>query len=97
MGALGPPLHEARRTGVRYGYRPLAYAKALPRVLGGFPMADTVRSVEYYYVTIPDTPGEVSEVLSAFKEGGVNLLAFLEFPLGGGQSRIDLVPEDPRH
>jgi hypothetical protein len=25
----------------------------------------------------------------------VNLLAFLGFPLGGGQSQIDLVPEDP--
>ena len=45
-------------------------------------MADTVRSVEYYYVTIPDTPGEGQRILSAFKESGVNLLAFLGFPLG---------------
>jgi hypothetical protein len=58
-------------------------------------MADTVRSVDYYYVTIPDTPGEGQRVLSAFKESGVNLLAFLGFPLGGGQSQLDLVPEDP--
>ena len=58
-------------------------------------MADTVRSVEYYYVTIPDTPGEGQRILSALKESGVNLLAFLGFPLGGGQSQIDLVPEDP--
>ena len=58
-------------------------------------MADTVRSVEYYYVTIPDTPGEGQRILSAFKERGVNLLAFLGFPLGGGQSQIDLGPEDP--
>jgi hypothetical protein len=59
-------------------------------------MADSVRGVEYYYVTIPDAPGEGQRVLSALKESGVNLLAFLGFPLGGGQSQIDLVPEDPQ-
>jgi hypothetical protein len=57
-------------------------------------MADTVRSVDYYYVTVPDTPGEGQRVLSALKDSGVNLLAFLGFPVGGGQSQIDLVPED---
>jgi hypothetical protein len=59
-------------------------------------MADTVRGVEYYYLTIPDAPGEGQRVLSALKESGVNLLAFLGFPLAGGQSQIDLVPEDPQ-
>jgi hypothetical protein len=59
-------------------------------------MADSVRGVDYYYVTIPDAPGEGQRVLSALKESGVNLLAFLGFPLGGGQSQIDLVPEDPQ-
>jgi hypothetical protein len=58
-------------------------------------MADTVRSIEYFYVTVPDTPGEGQRILSALKESGVNLLAFLGFPLSGGQSQIDLVPEDP--
>jgi hypothetical protein len=58
-------------------------------------MADTVRRVEYYYVTVSDTPGEGQRILSALRESGVNLLAFLGFPLGGGQSQIDLVPEDP--
>jgi hypothetical protein len=58
-------------------------------------VADTVRRVEYYYVTVPDTPGEGQRILSALKESGVNLLAFLGFPLGGGQSQLDLVPEDP--
>jgi hypothetical protein len=58
-------------------------------------MAETVRGVEYYYVTLPDEPGEGQRVLSALKDSGVNLLAFLAFPLGGGQSQIDLVPEDP--
>jgi hypothetical protein len=58
-------------------------------------MADTVRRVEYYYVTVPDAPGEVQRILSALEEDGVNLLAFLGFPAGGGESQIDLVPEDP--
>jgi len=58
-------------------------------------MADTVQRVEYYYVTVPDTPGEGQRLLSALKDSGVNLLAFLGFPLGGGQSQLDLVPEDP--
>jgi hypothetical protein len=59
-------------------------------------MADTVRGVEYYYVTIPDAPGAVQRILAALKDNEVNLLAFLGFPLGGGQSQIDLVPEDPQ-
>jgi hypothetical protein len=58
-------------------------------------LADTVRGIDYYYVTVPDAPGEGQRILSALKDGGVNLLAFLGFPLGGGQSQIDLVPEDP--
>jgi len=58
-------------------------------------MADMVRGVEYYYVTVRDAPGEGQRILSALRESGVNLLAYLGFPLGGGQSQIDLVPEDP--
>jgi hypothetical protein len=58
-------------------------------------MADTVRGVEYYYAIVSDEPGEGQRVLSAIKERGVNLVAYLGFPLGGGQSQIDLVPEDP--
>lgn len=58
-------------------------------------MADTVRRVEYYYVTVPDAPGEGNRVLSVLKEGGVNLLAYLGFPVGGGRSQVDLVPDDP--
>ena len=57
-------------------------------------MADTVRGVEYHYATVPDAPGEVQRILSALEDNGVNLLAFLGFPTGGGQSQIDLVPED---
>jgi hypothetical protein len=59
-------------------------------------MADTVRGVEYYYATVPDAPGEGQRILSVMKDSGVNLLALLGFPLGGGQSQVDLVPEDPQ-
>jgi hypothetical protein len=59
-------------------------------------MADSIRGVEYYYVTVPDEPGEGQRILSALQEGGVNLLAYLGFPAGGGQSQLDLVPEEPR-
>jgi hypothetical protein len=58
-------------------------------------MADSMRGVEYYYVTVPDAPGEGQRILSALQESGVNLLAYLGFPVGGGRSQIDLVPEDP--
>jgi hypothetical protein len=58
-------------------------------------MADTVRDVEYYYVTVSDEPGAGQRILSALKDAGVNLLAFHGFPLGDGRSQIDLVPEDP--
>ena len=58
-------------------------------------MADIVRGVEYYYVTVPDAPGEVERILSVLRDNGVNLTAFHGFPLGGGRSQIDLVPDDP--
>jgi hypothetical protein len=57
-------------------------------------MADTVQRVEYHYATVPDTPGEGLRILSALREGGVDLLAFLAFPTGEGQSQIDLVAAD---
>jgi hypothetical protein len=58
-------------------------------------MADTVRGIEYYYVTVPDAAGEGQRIVSALKDSGLNLLAYLGFPLGGGHSQIDLVAEDP--
>jgi hypothetical protein len=58
-------------------------------------MADTVRRVEYHYVTVPDSPGEGRRILSMLEESGVDLLAFLGFPVGSGQSQLDLVPDDP--
>lgn len=59
-------------------------------------MADTVRRVEYYYVAVPDRPGEGLRVLSALKDTGVLLLAYHAFPTGGGQAQVNLIPEDSR-
>ena len=58
-------------------------------------MADTVRRVEYHYVTVADSPGEGDQILSALKADGVDLIAFLGFPAGSGQIQLDLVPADP--
>jgi hypothetical protein len=57
-------------------------------------MADSVRSVDYHYATVQDSPGAAEGVLSAVREQGVNLVAFLGFPLGNGRAQLDLVPED---
>jgi hypothetical protein len=57
-------------------------------------MADKARRVDYWYVTVPDRPGEAVKVLKPLKDGGASMLAQLAFPSGDGQSQLDLVPED---
>jgi hypothetical protein len=57
-------------------------------------MAEMIRSVEYYYATVPDKPGAGLEILSRLRDAGVNLVAYLGFPSGKGKSQIDLFPED---
>jgi len=59
-------------------------------------VADKVRRVEYYYVPVPDKPGEGLKVLSALKNAGVLFLAIHAFPTGGGRAQLDLVPEDAK-
>ena len=43
-------------------------------------MAETVQLAEYFYVQVPDKPGEGARLLAQLKEAGVNLLAFSGFP-----------------
>jgi hypothetical protein len=57
-------------------------------------MADMVKRVDYFYIQVPDKPGEGARALSMLQEGGVNLLAFSGFPEGRG-AQLDFVPEDP--
>ena len=56
-------------------------------------MSDTVRKVDYFYVVVPDKPGEGAKVLSALAAEGINLLAFSGFP-SARKGQLDLVPED---
>ena len=56
-------------------------------------MDDTVRTIEYLYATVGDEPGEARRLLEHLSERGVNLVAFTAFPIEGGQSQIDFLPE----
>src|SRR5262250_2725560 len=56
-------------------------------------MADRLRKVDYFYVTVPNTAGQGAKVLSGLAAAGVNLLAFSGFP-SGGKGQLDLVPEN---
>jgi hypothetical protein len=56
-------------------------------------MSDTVRKVDYFYVVVPDKPGECAKVVSALASEGINLLAFSGFP-SARKGQLDLVPED---
>jgi hypothetical protein len=56
-------------------------------------MADEIRRVDYFYVTVPNKPGEGARALAALRDAGVNLLAFSGFPEGRG-AQMDFVPED---
>jgi hypothetical protein len=58
-------------------------------------MAETIRQVDYYYITTPNKAGEAARVLDALKGEGVNLLAFSGFP-SGRRSQLDFLPENPQ-
>ncbi len=58
-------------------------------------MADAIQRVEYFYVQVPNRPGEGARYLGALEEGGINLLAFSGFPEGRG-AQLDFVPADPK-
>jgi hypothetical protein len=56
-------------------------------------MADTIRLVEYFYITAPDKPGEGARALNTLKEAGVNLVAFSAFPQSR-RAQLDFIPAD---
>jgi hypothetical protein len=57
-------------------------------------MTDTIRVVDYFYVTVPNKPGEGARLLDTLRQERVNMLAFSAFP-AGRKSQADFVPEDP--
>jgi hypothetical protein len=55
---------------------------------------DTIKRIDYFYVTLPDKPGAAERVLAALHRAGLNLLGVSAFPHGARRSQLDLVPED---
>jgi len=53
-----------------------------------------VRTADYFYVLVPDKPGEGARVLGELRSAGVNLVAYSGFPSGRG-AQLDVVPTDP--
>ncbi len=56
-------------------------------------MGDEIRRVDYFYIDVPDKPGEGARVLATLRDAGVNLIAFSGFP-EGRRVQVDFVPED---
>jgi hypothetical protein len=57
-------------------------------------MAFRIRTVDYYYVSVPGDPGEATEVLSSLSERGINLLAFAAIPMGPHQTQLTIFPDE---
>lgn len=58
-------------------------------------MALRVRRVSYFYLGVPDRPGEAYKLLAWFSERGINLLAFTAVHTGEASTQLSIVPEDP--
>ncbi len=56
-------------------------------------MAESIRIIDYFYLTVPHKPGEGARALRTLRDAGVNLLAFSGFPEGRG-AQLDFVPAD---
>lgn len=57
-------------------------------------MADDIRRVEHYSVSIRDKVGEGARVLGALRDRGVNLIAVWGYPRGAGKAQLELIPEN---
>ena len=57
-------------------------------------MPDDIRRIDYYYMSVPDKPGEGARILAVLHEAGVNLIGASAFPHGARRSQLDLIPED---
>lgn len=56
-------------------------------------MPARIRSVDYFYTTVPDKPGEACNVLIELAAADVNLLAFSMVPIGPENTQLVLFPE----
>lgn len=58
-------------------------------------MAETIRKVAYFSMSVPDKSGQGVKALAALAAAGVNLLAFSGFPQGK-RAQLDFIPEDAK-
>jgi len=56
-------------------------------------MSAKIRTVSYFYMCVPDKPGEGCRVLAELAEAGVNLLAFSAVPVGPESTQLVLFPD----
>ena len=57
-------------------------------------MAETVRSVDYFYATVDSVPGQARRLLEFCSAHEVNLINFTAFPIGLGRAQLDFFPEN---
>jgi hypothetical protein len=57
-------------------------------------MTLTIKRINYFHTTVEDKHGKGYWLLEHFRQKGVNLEAFVAFPLGGGKSQLDFVVDD---
>jgi hypothetical protein len=55
-------------------------------------MTANIYSVEYYYTTVEDKPGQGCKFLEALAKEEVNLLAFNAFPVGRNRTQLVIYP-----
>ena len=56
-------------------------------------MPARIRSVDYFYMTVPDKPGAGARVLNRLAREGINLLAFSAVPIGPENTQLVIFPE----
>lgn len=54
-------------------------------------MADRVRLVDYFYMLVPDKPGEGARVFTHFRDAGVHMTAIHAFP-AGRRAQVNFIP-----
>jgi prephenate dehydratase len=57
-------------------------------------MAEEIRQVEHYSVSIPDKAGEAARVLRALRDAGINLIAFWGYHYKAGRGQLEFIPEN---
>lgn len=55
----------------------------------------TVKSVDYYYATMDDVPGQAAALLTILYEQGIEMQAFSVVPMGPSQTQLMIFPADP--